>query len=266
MSEVVSELETAGWEGRDRGWKSGYISALKYLAELCEHEGRISDAQQHYQRIMDLPREEDGQWQEMKLVAALRVSKIAEFRKDVVTAEEALVRAVDGALPLGASLVGLPAGESTPLLVKAVTELGVFYARHGREREALELFTRVLAARRSKGVTEGVADPCAEAATMTYIGEVMFAMGDRRQGVAWTKEAFARSEELAGVKGACRECAIVAGRNVGTMLALMEEEGRGRGKEGRWKGLFAKKESVEESVEDWDKAVKELESIRTTRG
>lgn len=178
------------------------------------------------------------------------------------------------------SLDNLPppgSGENTALLLKALTELGVFHARYGRAELALDLFTRVLAARRSAGppadpesveAVEAVGDPCAEAATMTYIGEVLFAMGQQREGVAWSREAFERSVELADVRGRCKECAIVVGRNLSAMVALMKEEGGKEEKKG-WGGLFGKgkREVVveEESPEKWEEAVRVLEGIRATK-
>jgi hypothetical protein len=69
-----------------------------------------------------------------------------------------------------------------------------------------------------------ISDPCAESATMTYLGGLLFAMGDDQQGLAWTKEAYRKSEGLAELRGACKERAIVAGKNVARMLEIMKEK------------------------------------------
>lgn len=188
----------------------------------------------------------------MRVAAGLRVAKIAEFRRDDGAAEAALRDAVAAA------------GEEREALLKALTETAVFHARRGAEEVALELLTRVLAVQRAAGST----DPCAEAATMTYIGEVLFALGERRQGVAWSKEAFERSAGLAELRAKCKECAIVAGRNLSAMAALMEQEtGREGRKAGRFSRFFANTETEPvESVEKWEEAVSALEQIRVSKG
>lgn len=222
--------------------------------------------------------ETEERWAETRVSAALRLGAIAEAEGDVGGARRALEDAVGFALPGVLELPEPGEGGNTVLLMKALTELGVFHARRGEVGVALDLFTKVLAARRGaervkdpgdSGCCEWVSDPCAEAATMTYIGEVVFAMGERRQGVAWTREAFERSVGLAELRGRCRECALVAGRNVGTMLAIMEAEG---GEKPRWGRFFGRGEegggaAVEgETVEKWQEAVALLEKIRISRG
>ncbi|KAH0602225.1 uncharacterized protein H6S33_009893 [Morchella sextelata] len=143
--------------------------------------------------------------------------------------------------------------------------------------EALEIFTRVLAARRrvpppadpaDSKAAEAVSDPCAEAVTMAYIGEVMFSMGDRQQGVAWSKEAYDRSEPLAQLRGKCKECALVAAKNIAAMIELMEEgQKEQKEKKSRW-SLFSGASGAEEkeNLEEWENRVLRLESIRATKG
>lgn len=288
MKDIIDGLEKQGWKGKDGGWRRGYIMALKLLAEIEEGDDQLDAAREHYQRIVNTPREserQENQWIDIKLAAALRVSKIAEFQKDLDAAEAALRDAVYIALPPRSlpepitteevpELPNPESAENTTLLLKAVTELAIFLARHNREEQALELFTRVLAARRNFPAPEDptdsksaevVSDPCAEAETMTYIGEILFAMGDKKQGVAWSKEAYGRSEPLAEFRGACKECALVAARNISTMATLMEgvEESKGR-----WSRFFGSTKELGEveSAEKWDEAVALLEKIRVTRG
>lgn len=115
---------------------------------------------------------------------------------------------------------------------------------------------------------EVVSDPCAEAVTMAYIGEVMFSMGDRQQGVAWSKEAYDRSEPLAQLRGKCKECALVAAKNISAMIKLMEEgQNEQKEKKSSWR-LFsgASKAEEKENLGEWENRVLRLESIRATKG
>lgn len=300
MRDAVASLGESGWAGKSSGWRKGYMICLKYLAELEEHEGMVDDARAHYQQILQLPREgqvEEELWQEERVAAALRISKICEFKKDLPGAQAALVNAVSfarGSRPTSegtpAILDGLPllpdprSRENTPLFLKALTELSIFYARNGRQHLALELLTTILRARRSAPPppkpgdsvsANEISDPCAEAVTMTYLGELLFAMGSGQQGLAWTKEAYQKSEGLAELRGACKECAIVAGRNVSRMLEIMKEE-RGSAPTGG-RGWFRRgvekpseqnegREEWERSIEEWERSTQELEKIRVTKG
>ena len=293
MRGVVSELEGGGWARKKKGWRKGYIMSLNYLAELEEHERMIDDAKAHYQQILRLPREsesEESLWREERVTAALRVSKICEFKNDLPGAQAALMDAVSFAsirpadsnngdrISNGLPLLPDPASkENTPLLLKAITELSILHARNDRKHLALELLTTVLQARRAAAPVEkpaasesskGISDPCAEAVTMAYIGELLFAMGDQQQGLAWTKESYKKSEALAELRGACKECAIVAGRNVANMLELMKDKkAHVASSGGGWFRLGAdRKLEPDDSAEEWERSVLELERIRHTKG
>lgn len=293
MRGVVSELEEEGWARKKKGWRKGYIMSLNYLAELEEHERMIDDAKAHYQQILRLPREsesEESLWREERVTAALRVSKICEFKNDLPGAQAALMDAVSFAsirpadsnngdrISNGLPLLPDPASkENTPLLLKAITELSILHARNDRKHLALELLTTVLQARRAAAPVEkpaasesskGISDPCAEAVTMAYIGELLFAMGDQQQGLAWTKESYKKSEALAELRGACKECAIVAGRNVANMLELMKDKkAHVASSGGGWFRLGAdRKLEPDDSAEEWERSVLELERIRHTKG
>lgn len=266
------------WEGQSAQWRRGYISAMKLLAELLEEADQHGEAREWYERILDTPRErdDDAEWADLKVAAALRASRIAAFMGDLEGAERALVKGVECTVPLegAGDAGGLKASVEG---LKALTELGVFYARCEREPEALEIFTRVLAARRrvpppadpaDPKAAEVISDPCAEAVTMAYIGEVIFSMGDRQQGVAWSKEAYNRSEPLAQLRGKCKECALVAAKNIAAMIKLMEEgQKEQKEKKSKW-SLFsgASKAEEQDNLEEWENRVLRLESIRATKG
>jgi len=293
MRGVVLELGEEGWARQKKGWRKGYIMSLSYLAELEQRERMIDDAKAHYQQILQLPREnesEESLWREERVTAALRVSKICESKNDLPGAQAALMDAVSfaSAAPTDSNDVnrtsnGLPplpdpsSKENTPLLLKAITELSILHARNDRQHLALELLTTILQARRTASPVENpaksesskeISDPCAEAVTMAYIGELLFAMGDQQQGLAWTKESYRKSRALAGLRGACKECAIVTGRNVANMLELMKDKKiHAASSGGGWFRLGADKTlEPDGSMEEWERNVLELERIRHTKG
>lgn len=244
-------------------WRLAHQQTLRQLAELAEFVEDTAAARELWQRILDTP---DAAAADVRVAAGLRVAKIAEFQRDEVAAERALVAAV--------AVGGAEGGKA---LVTALTEMAVFRARRGDPEGALELLTRVLATRRAARPPEDpgradaadmLADPCAEAATMTYIGEVLFALGERREGVAWSKQAFTQSVGLAELRGKCKDCAIVAGTNLSAMATLMEgeaAEGKTR-KTGRFAGFFGKAATEPaESVDKWEEAVQALKQIRVSK-
>lgn len=264
LRSALEELELAP-QRRSAAWRLAHQQTLGQLAEFAELAEDPSGAWELWQRLADTP----TATADARVAAGLRVAKLAEFQRDDAAAEAAL---------LGAVAAGEKAGGTA--LVTALTEMAVFQAcKRGDRFAALELLTRVLATRRAAGrpVDPGsaeaasmVADPCAEAATMTYIGEILFALGERREGVAWSKQAFSQSAELAELRGKCKECAIVAGTNLSAMAALMEAEAAAaegeKGRAGWFSGFFGKTETEPaESVHKWDEAVRELEQIRASK-
>lgn len=263
LRSALEELELA--PQRTTAWRLAHQQTLGQLAEFAELAEDPSAARELWQRLVDTPTATGA----ARVAAGLRVAKIAEFQRDDAAAEAALLAAV---------AAGEKAGGKA--LVTALTETAVFRASRGDQFAALELLTRVLATRRAAGrpvdpgsaeAAEMVADPCAEAATMTYIGEILFALGERREGVAWSKKAFSQSAGLAELRGKCKECAIVAGTNLSAMAALMEAEeqaGEKRSRRGRFSGFFAKTEpepEPAESADKWDGAVRQLEQIRASK-
>lgn len=258
---VLEELELCS-APENPAWIHAHVHTLQQLAGILELDDDVETARGLWQRVFDTADAEPG----ARVAAGLRVAKIAEFQGD----DEAAFVALEGAVGV-AEKKKEEAGEA---LLRALTEMAVFRARRGEAEAALELLTRVLGVRRATAA----GDPCAEAATMTYIGEVLFALGERREGVAWSKEAFGRSAGLAELRGKCRECAIVAGRNLSAMAALMEEEeaaaaaagraGKKQKRAGRFSGFFAKTETetaAAESAEKWEDAVRALEQIRVSK-
>jgi len=77
-----------------------------------------------------------------------------------------------------------------------------------------------------------------------------------------------KSEALAELRGACKDCAIVAGRNVANMLELMKDrKAHAASSGGRWFRFGADKTlEPDGSAEEWERNVLELERIRHTKG
>ncbi|KAL7276677.1 hypothetical protein RUND412_000337 [Rhizina undulata] len=291
------ELERPGhWEKVDENWRKGYIDSLRRLAVLDEKLERNDEALKVYEKLVSLKDLTPGKdYADTQVYACLRASKILEYEGHDTRAEEMLHRAISFAEQVSKPLVrpsSASFSEKTdttmvpddvapkPLLLKAKTELAVFYARHDNFPEALAILLSILQSRRSVAApadpgrsvsAEKISDPCAEASTMTYIGEILFALGEKRQGVAWTSEAFEKAVPLKELRGACKDCAIISGQNAAKMIGLLKDEIVENAEKPKFWRLW--KEDVEgtvkelkKKVEQWEKAVGELETIRITRG
>ncbi|KAI5801412.1 hypothetical protein DFH27DRAFT_622515 [Peziza echinospora] len=121
------------------------------------------------------------------------------------------------------------------LLLHTATELGVHYSRHAHLPKALPIFLSILRARTDPAANEATADPCEVAKVMSYLGEVLWASGKKKQGLAWVRKAVGKAIPLVEMRGACRDCAVYAAGNEVVMLRKLAEE-RGGEKKGRSSG------------------------------
>ena len=169
--------------------------------------------------------------------AAVRLAKILEWRGSHrgEAVEALLQRAVDAAAGAG----------DVEASANAQYEMAVFLARRGKLARALEAATQVLALRKRAAAGDGrrytasAGDPCRVAATEALIGELLFAIGQHAQGVAWSERAFGAAVALADLRLACKQCASVAAGNLVRMGQIMKDGGAEDGAAGRgmWRWL-----------------------------
>jgi hypothetical protein len=224
---------------------------------------------------------------EDRTICAGRWAKILEWRGDEALARLWLERAVGYANPgaienreLGTVKVPPPmpnpsdnnTKEMGPL-VNAVTELAVFLARRGEEGMALAMLTQVLKTRMEAPPVENprifnkeVGDPCMIASTKSNIGELMFAMGKKEDGVAWTEKAFEEAWRDVEYRLACKECCEVAAGTLVAMGRILQEEA---GKPLGWFESGRKREAVkrwaETLVEEYEWKQLEVKAVRAVK-
>ena len=279
------------------GWEEGmkrYVKMLGELGELEEKLGYKKRAAGRWRRVLEFCGEGGPVLEHVGRVAryraAVRLGGLLDEAGDVegddgwVEVEEGEKREKEAeglfkfAYILAAEDVGVdtrlaretpgvvPAGEKLSKdLLDAATELGIHYARFRRLDKALPIFLSLLRARGSVSPTKetttrgGVADPCEVGKVEAYLGEVLWAAGERERGVEMEKRALETVERLVEDRAGCRDCAVLAGGNLVVMLRKLMEEVEGQNSEGRkvgggwllWKG------SDERRV--WKKGVRELE-------
>ncbi|KAF8434929.1 hypothetical protein BGX38DRAFT_1333355 [Terfezia claveryi] len=181
----------------------------------------------------------------------------------------------------------IPAGEKLSRdLLDTATELGIHYARFRRLDKALPIFLSLLRARSSVSPTKAtttrgeIADPCEIGKVEAYLGEVLWAVGERRQGVEMEKRALETVERLVEERAGCRDCAVFAGGNLVVMLRkLLEEVERGNAEEGKKVGgglwLWKRRDEgmgekgvgeLEREVEEAEDMLRGVLGVRVTKG
>ncbi|KAF8425625.1 hypothetical protein EV426DRAFT_701604 [Tirmania nivea] len=181
----------------------------------------------------------------------------------------------------------IPAGERLSRdLLNAATELGIHYARFKRLDKALPVFLSLLRARSSVSPTKemttrgGLADPCEIGKVEAYLGEVLWAVGERRQGVEMEKRALETVERLVEERAGCRDCAVFAGGNLVVMLRKLLEEVEERNAKGKkldagwwlWKRRDEEEvgktgvEELEREVEEAEDMLRGVLGVRVTKG
>ncbi|KAI5779052.1 hypothetical protein EDC01DRAFT_755865 [Geopyxis carbonaria] len=259
----------AGHVGNAEAWREELIRLRKARGEWYETHSKWTDAQREYEAALAVPLRAEGG----RVAVAARLARILEWQAHA-----------QGALDVLTAAQGWAAAGGDACVLDAKTEVAAYHARHGDLGRALELLGEVLIARRAaprvadpREFTDAPGDPCKEAATMAGIGELMFAVGKRAEGVRWSEAAWERAWRDAEYRVACKECAGVAAGNLVKMGELMmkeaeEAEGGEKGK-GKGKGWFwstaGKKEEMREEAErllvTYTQASANVEAVRAIR-
>ncbi|KAI5812837.1 hypothetical protein BZA77DRAFT_322969 [Pyronema omphalodes] len=236
------------------GAKDGIAEVRKERGRVLEKMGFWDQAEKEYEIAMNA----GGKGASF---ASNRLAKIREWKGDVDGAEEALMVALKEA--------------DKENMVDAMFELGVFKARHGRIAEGLQMVTEVLAMRRAlekevidpKRWTPSPGDPCKIAATEAVVGELLFALGKKEEGVQWSESAFENGWKMADFRTKCRDCALVTADNLIKMGEILEKDAE-KMKKGWFSGDKKKKELLAEAQRlktEYDDRKFELEAIKVVR-
>ena len=172
--------------------------------------------------------------------AATRRIKLAAREAEGLFTLAYILACEDAGLPVppaaekpGVIPAGVPPERLTPELLHTATELGIHYARLKQLDLALPTFLSVLRARTSlpprgaaaeEDATGDLADPCEVGKIHSYLGEVLWAAGQKGQGLEWSMRAVDATVPLVEQRAACRDCAVFAGGNVVMMLRRLLEE------------------------------------------
>ena len=262
---------------KSESWKRDYFRLRKERAEWFERNGRWEEAREEYTVALAV---ELRTAKRERVDASARLAKILEWEGKEEEAFTVLRRAVgwaggrgEGPMP---ALPEVGSRENTGVLLDAVSEYAGYLARKGQYEPALGLFTEVLRRRRGavmmedpQNWNEEIADPCRDAATMVAVGELMFAMGKQKEGVAWSEKAFAQAWGLLHFRQACKDCAGVAAENLQAMGRLLKKQAEER-KPGKleWnaekekKKLLTEAERLEKGYRD---AKMDVDAVRAVR-
>ncbi|KAF3930205.1 hypothetical protein ABW20_dc0102598 [Dactylellina cionopaga] len=249
MNTLEKQMEKlGGWEKTTIEWKRAYAETSFKIAKLFEIVAKDEDAYVLYRRIIAIePEVVDAKHRSQAYLA------MGGFVENLDEGTELLQQAVKYALEATATASTtttdanqrfasiditkpvLPESKKddtppTPELLAAVQALGIQYSRLNKPAESLPIFLALL--RALQVLPESRRDTCREASIMAYIGEVIWAVGSKSDGLAWTKKAMGQAEKEAERRNSCKECAIYAVANAITMTEEMEaERGRKKGAE-----------------------------------
>ncbi|KAK6353421.1 hypothetical protein TWF696_005386 [Orbilia brochopaga] len=240
--QAINRLETqmneqGGWENCSMEWKRAYVDFAAKVAKMSEQIGNHDDAYVLYERILAIePEVVDAR---RRSQASLGMSGCAVQKGNLEQATMLVKQAVqlaveampeDDRLVVDTERPVLPEpGKGVPLpspeLLAAVQAAGVHFARLGKPQVSLPIFLSLL--RTLQALPSTRRDVCKEASIMAYLGEVVWALGKKADGLAWTKRAFEDADQEARTREACRGCAEYA---VANAITMTREIGPGKGK------------------------------------
>lgn len=200
--------------------------------------------QEELEEALKIPLKPEAGIVSERVQAAARLASICEWNDDTEGVFKALKMAValawpeavgeDGTVSIPPPLPPVGSQAVTNELLDAFQELSVYLARHGEIAPALETMTQILVRRQAgpkifdptvPGAAKKISDPCKQATVMASIGELMFALGKRNEGIAWEQKAWEMSRWLADMRIQCNKCSYVAADNLVKMGEIIRDEG-----------------------------------------
>jgi tetratricopeptide (TPR) repeat protein len=213
--------------GKSKAWLAGYSDILIRLGVVQESLGKSQEAKDAINAGYSI----NLGSVEMKSKAAIQLGRYAvqddhhtqaeQYFTDAIkyTAGPILLKAVEDAQ--GALIVpdvALNESQLEPLI-----ELGKLYAKQGRYQEALSSLLSTLRGIRSSKA-RNINNPrsdfdllCREAIVMSYIGEILWALGNKRDAVVWAEGSYYEAWPKSHTIAECGLCAKMAAANVAKM-------------------------------------------------
>lgn len=238
LKELIGARGEISIDGRSPEWLSGYADLLVRKGRLLELFERSEEARAAFQASYDL------KWgsREFKSIAAIQLGKYAAADGDFKAAEEYHVAAIHAAAPVGSKMADLlqagdvhngiiipPNSEVSDQLYNAEIELGKFWATTNKLAPALEVFLGILRSVKEKRapkagtskLTRELDPKCFEGRVMEYIGEIMWARGQKQDAVTWVESSYYESYPMSSTTVECGLCASMAMENVAKMYTKL---------------------------------------------
>ncbi|KAF3161954.1 hypothetical protein TWF225_004984 [Orbilia oligospora] len=227
LNSLEKQMEKAGgWDKCSPEWQKHYVNLLFKVAGLCQQVAKDEDAYISYRRMvaMDAGLVDATRRSRSYLgmgTAATAMGNIEEgtelFQQAVKFALEATPESERPPLDVTKPVLPDPKNRVPPSLdlIEAVQAVGVQYARLEKPAESLPIFLSLL--RTLQALPEEQRDICREGYIMAYVGEVVWALDKKQDGLKWTKKALLEAEKGWDTRNSCKECAIYAVANAITM-------------------------------------------------
>ncbi|KAF3941370.1 hypothetical protein ABW19_dt0204984 [Dactylella cylindrospora] len=238
MMELEEDMnKRGGWDNCPIGWRRAYIDTCFRVAKLFVKLGKEDDAYIIYRRILAVDPDVvgDRRLSEAYLKmgeCALQLNKTDEGLQSFQSAVKYAVLAIpkDERPDINHEKPVLPEpGKGVPTfspeMLSAVQAIGIHFSRLGKPSDSLPIFLSLL--RTIQSLPDNRRDSCQEASVMAYLGEVIWALGKKEEGLAWTKKALYEAEKGAGERNTCRDCANYAVANAITMTKEFGTKGKG---------------------------------------
>lgn len=226
LDKVLRELKGrgVGFGVKSGRWGEEEAALRKERGAWFEEEKKWKEAVAEYEAALEVGGSGVGIPQ--KVAAAGRLASVFRFLGKEEEAMQALERGVREA----------EVGGVSNALMNAKMEFAVGLARKGELVRAAEVAAGVLEERMRarpgcvdpKRFGFDVGDPCRVAGAMAVVGELVFALGRKEEGVVWSERAFETAWEFVEYRLACKECAGVAARNLVQMGKILEDGGGDR--------------------------------------
>ncbi|KAK6496318.1 hypothetical protein TWF481_002342 [Arthrobotrys musiformis] len=229
LNSLEKQMEKfGGWDKCSPEWQGHYADLLFKVAGLCQQVAKDEDAYISYRRMVAM---------DSTLVDATRRSRsylgmgtAATAMGNIDEGMELFQQAIRFALEATPADQRPPLDITNPVLpdpnrknhvsptsdvIEAVQAVGVQYSRLEKPAESLPIFLSLL--RTLQALPEEQRDICREGYVMAYVGEVIWALDKKQDGLKWTKKALLEAEKGWDTRNSCKECAIYAVANAITM-------------------------------------------------
>lgn len=191
-------------------WLAGYADIAIRLGLSQEMLDERESAKEALSSGLSIPY---GQ-KNLKSRASIQLAQYELEEGNLQNSESHLVNALNYESAMNKGKVSLNASNLTEESVRAATELGKTYVKQNRLEEALALF---LSSHKAISSNNFKPEKCFAPTLVSYISEVLWAMGNEKDGIIWAESAYHESN-LKGIESVeCGLCAKMSALNLSSM-------------------------------------------------